>query len=107
MSSRGHWMHRILSFPLSQITELKTRLGDSEAQRETLRAEMSSLQSRHSAEVTSLQSQCSALQSKCAGLQDQGHNSKEMSNFGCKTRRNTTTTVLENYKFEHFSQILT
>ena len=71
MLTHGHWMHRILSSPLPQITELKSRLGDSEAQRETLQAEMSSLQSRHSAEVTSLQSQCSAMQAKCAGLQDQ------------------------------------
>ena len=64
----------------SQITELKSRLGDSEAQRETLQAEMGSLQSRHSAEVTSLQSQCSAMQAKCAGLQDQGRSSIDILN---------------------------
>ena len=66
--------------PFSQITELKSRLGDSEAQRETLQAEMGSLQSRHSAEVTSLQSQCSAMQAKCAGLQDQGRSSIDILN---------------------------
>ena len=66
--------------PLRQITELKSWLGDSEAQRETLQAEMSSLQSRHTAEVTSLQSQCSAMQAKCAGLQDQGRSSIDILN---------------------------
>ena len=79
MPTRGHCMHRILS-SLPQIAELKSRLGDSEAQRETLQAEMGSLQSRHSAEVTSLQSQCSAMQAKCAGLQDQGRSSIDILN---------------------------